>query len=509
MTGYFGDPVLPGFRPDPSVCRVGADYYLVTSSFEWFPGLPVFHSRDLVNWRRIGSALDRASQLDLDGCEPSRGLFAPTIRHHDGVFHLVCTLMDGPGHFVVTATDPAGPWSEPHWLEGEGFDPSLFFDDGPDDGEGDGDGEGERDEGGDGDGDGDGDGRAWFTAARVVDEAAGRTEIWMREYLPRERRLTGPEHVLWSGSHPGARWSEAPHLYKTGGTYLLVTAEGGTDVEHRVVAARAARVTGPYKGAPGNPVLPPAKGPVTCTGHADLVQTPNGDWRAVLLGVRPGSALGRETFLSRITWDAGWPVFSPVDHTDLRLPVHDDFATLRADWSILRTPRERFWTTGDGLRLQLRPDRLGERTTPSLLARPQEQPDCDVSTELHFTPTAPEEQAGFAVVLDDDTHLLFLRTAEGLSLRRGAEVLAGVRVPAGPIRLGVRIRGFSHTFAHAAPGGAWQDLTTVEATFLTPLFTSVQLGLYATSNGRPSTNQAHFTRFDITYPSPQEPPGRR
>ena len=173
--------MLPGFRPDPSVCRVGADYYLVTSSFEWFPGLPVFHSRDLVNWRRIGSALDRPSQLDLDGCEPSRGLFAPTIRAPStGVFHLVCTLMDGPGHFVVTAADPAGPWSEPYWLDGEGFDPSLFFDDGPD-----------------------GDGRAWFTAARVLDEAAGRTEIWMREYLPRERRLTGPEYVLWSGSRPG------------------------------------------------------------------------------------------------------------------------------------------------------------------------------------------------------------------------------------------------------------------------------------------------------------------
>lgn len=299
MTGFSGDPVLPGFRPDPSVCRVGADYYLVTSSFEWFPGLPVFHSRDLVNWRRIGSALDRPSQLDLDGCEPSRGLFAPTIRHHDGVFHLVCTLMDGPGHFVVTATDPAGPWSEPHWLDGEGFDPSLFFDDGPDDGDGHGDGEGN------------GDGRAWFTAARVVDEAAGRTEIWMREYLPQERRLTGPEHVLWSGSHLGARWSEAPHLYRIDGTYLLLTAEGGTDVDHSVVAARADRVTGPYEGAPGNPLLPPAKGPVTCTGHADLVQTPNGEWRAVLLGVRPGSALGRETFLSRTTWDDGWPVFSP------------------------------------------------------------------------------------------------------------------------------------------------------------------------------------------------------
>ncbi|WP_037634629.1 glycoside hydrolase family 43 protein [Streptomyces katrae] len=487
----FGDPVLPGFRPDPSVCRVGADYYLVTSSFEWFPGLPVFHSRDLVNWRRIGSALDRASQLDLDGCEPSRGLFAPTIRHHEGVFHLVCTLMDGPGHFVVTATDPAGPWSQPHWLDGEGFDPSLFFDAGPDD-------------------DGDGDGRAWFTAARVLDEAAGRTEIWMREYLPGERRLTGPEHVLWSGSHPGARWSEAPHLYKIDGTYLLLTAEGGTDVDHSVVAARADRVTGPYEGASGNPVLPPAKGPVICTGHADLVQTPYGDWRAVLLGVRPGSALGRETFLSRITWDDSWPVFSPVVHTGLRRPVHDDFATLSADWNSLRTPPERFWATGEGLRLQLRPERLGERTTPSLLVRPQEQPDCDVSTELHFTPAAPGEQAGLAVVLDDDTHLLFLRTTEGLTLRRGREVLAGVPVHPGPVRLGVRIRGFSHTFAHGAPdGGAWQDLTTVEATFLTPLFTGIQLGLYATSHGRPSTNQAHFTCFDLTYPSRQEPPGHQ
>lgn len=476
MTAMFGDPVLPGFRPDPSVCRVGADYYLVTSSFEWFPGLPVFHSRDLVNWRRLGSALDRPSQLDLDGCEPSRGLFAPTIRHHDGVFHLVCTLMDGAGHFVVTATDPAGPWSQPHWLDGEGFDPSLFFDD---------------------------DGRAWFTAARVVDEAAGFTEIWMRAYLPGERRLTGPEHVLWSGSRPGARWSEAPHLYKIDGTYLLLTAEGGTDVDHSVVAARARHVTGPYQGAPDNPVLPPSTGPVTCTGHADLVDTPNGDWRAVLLGVRPGSALGRETFLAWIAWDDGWPVFSPVVHTDLRRPLHDDFTVLSPDWSALRTPRAPFWTTGDGgLHLSLRPERLGERTTPSLLVRPQLHPDCDVSTELHFAPGAPDEQAGLAVVLDDDTHLLFLRTTEGLSLLHGPEVLARTPVPPGPVRLGVRIRGFVHTFAHAAPDGPWQDLATVEATFLTPLFTSVQLGLYATSNGRPSTTRARFGWFAITHPGP-------
>lgn len=487
MSTPFGDPVLPGFRPDPSVCRVGADYYLVTSSFEWFPGLPVFHSRDLVRWRRIGSALDRPSQLALDGCGPSRGLFAPTIRHHDGVFHLVCTLMDGPGHFVVTATDPAGPWSEPYWLEGEGFDPSLFFDDGPDGG----------------------DGRAWFTAARVLDEAVGRTEIWMREYLPREHRLTGPEYVLWSGSRPGARWPEAPHLYRVGGGYLLLTAEGGTAADHSVVAARADRVTGPYRGDPGNPVLPPAEGPVTCTGHADLVQTPSGDWRAVLLGVRPGSAIGRETFLTEVTWDDGRPVFSPVAHTADRRRVHDDFAALSPEWSTLRTPRTPFWTTRDGLRVRLRPERLGERTVPSLLVRPQEQPDCDVSTELHFAPSAPGEEAGLAVVLDDDAHLLLLRSAEGVVLRRGSEVLARAPVPPGPLRLGVRVRGFHHTFGYAASTGVWHDLATVEAGFLAPLFTSVQLGVYATSSGRPSTGEAHFAWFAIAYPERAEPSAQR
>ncbi|MEU5216924.1 glycoside hydrolase family 43 protein [Streptomyces sp. NPDC020807] len=478
MSGAFDQPVLPGFRPDPSVCRVGADHYLVTSSFEWFPGLPVFHSRDLVHWRRIGSALDRPSQLDLDGCGPSRGLFAPTIRHHDGLFHLVCTLMDGPGHFVVTAADPAGPWSEPYWLEGEGFDPSLFFDDGPD-----------------------GDGRAWFTAARVRDAAAGRTEIWMREYVPDERRLTGPEYVLWSGSHPEARWSEAPHLYRVDGVYVLLTAEGGTDVDHSVVAARSRHVTGPYEGVPGNPVLAPAPGgPVTCTGHADLVRTAYGDWRAVLLGVRPGSALGRETFLSRVTWEDGVPAFSPVAHAGRSRPLREDFAVLSDDWSTLRTPRAPFWSTGDGLRLRCRPEQLGDRVVPSLLVRPQEQPDCDVSTEIRFTPAGPGEAAGLAVVVDDDKHLLLLRTAEGLELRRGPEVLARAAAPSGPVRLGVRVRGFGHTFAHATPDGPWRDLATVEAEFLRPLFTGVQIGLYATSQGRPSANQAHFPWFAMAWP---------
>jgi alpha-N-arabinofuranosidase len=463
----FGDPVVPGFHPDPSICRVGADYYLVTSSFEWFPGLPMLHSRDLVRWEQLGHALDRPSQLDLDGCGPSRGLFAPTLRHHDGVFHLVCTLMDGPGHFVVTATDPAGPWSDPSWLEGDGFDPSLFFDD---------------------------DGRAWFTAARVLDEAAGHTEIWLREYDAAKLCLTGPEHVLWTGSRPGARWSEAPHLYKIDGRYLLITAEGGTAEDHTVVAARADAVTGPYTGAP---VLPPATGPdVTCTGHADLVQTPDGEWRAVLLGIRPGAALGRETFAAAVTWSDGWPVFSPLAHTAQRTPLHDTFDGLSPAWTTLRTPRTPFWSVGAGLRLRLRPERLGEPVNPSLLARPQEDPACEVSTELDFTPAGPHEHAGLAVVLDDNAHLLLVRTADGLAVLQGPTVLAAETVPAGPVRLGVRIRGLSHTFGYATGSGQWHDLVTVDATFLRPLFTGVQIGLYASSNGLPSDNEALFSRFD-------------
>ncbi|MFI0828137.1 hypothetical protein ACH4Q7_27230 [Streptomyces roseolus] len=209
-----------------------------------------------------------------------------------------------------------------------------------------------------------------------------------------------------------------------------------------------------------------------------------------------------------MTWNDGWPVFSSVALGDdrPRPPLHDDFAVLSADWSCLRTPRVPFWTTGDGLRL--RPERLGERGSPSLLARPQEQPDCDASTELHFAPAAPYEEAGLAVVLDDDARLLLVRTTKGLVLRRGPDVLARSGPSPGPVRLGVRVRGLTHTFAHAGPDGAWRDLATVEAAFLTPLFTGVPVGLYATSHDRPSTRDARFAWFDLRHPHPRNSPGR-
>jgi alpha-N-arabinofuranosidase len=226
----FRNPILPGFYPDPSICRAGEDYYLVTSTFEWFPGLPVFHSRDLVHWRQLGHVLDGPDQLPLDGMLPSRGLFAPTIRFAGGTFYVVCTLMDGGGNFVVTATDPAGPWSEPHWLpDAEGWDPSLFFDD---------------------------DGRVWFMATRLRCDPAyeGDSEIWLRELDLTKMQLIGTEFVLCGGALKGAVWAEAPHLYKVDGRYFLMIAEGGTEHDHAVTIACADRIIGPYHGNPRNPI---------------------------------------------------------------------------------------------------------------------------------------------------------------------------------------------------------------------------------------------------------------
>jgi xylan 1,4-beta-xylosidase len=293
----YTNPILPGFHPDPSICRVGDDYFLVTSTFEYFPGLPLHHSRDLVHWRPIGHVLDRPSQLPLDGVRPSGGLYAPAIRHHDGRFYLTCTLVDGTagsGHFVVTAEDPAGPWSEPVWLPGAGIDPSPFVDD---------------------------DGTAWFVANRPVTQPRfrGHTEIWLRRFDLDALSLVGDEHVLWDGALEGGVWSEGPHLFRRGPWYYLVTAEGGTHLDHAVMVARSREVTGPYESCPWNPALTHRHlgrhHPVAAVGHSDLVETQHGDWWAVMLAIRLAGGihhnLGRETFLAPVVWEDDWPVLAP------------------------------------------------------------------------------------------------------------------------------------------------------------------------------------------------------
>jgi xylan 1,4-beta-xylosidase len=500
LTG-FRNPILPGSHPDPSLCRVGSDFYLVTSTFEWFPGLPIFHSRDLVNWRPLGHVLDRPEQLPLDGIRPSGGLYAPTIRHHDGVFHVICTLVDGTaetGNFVVTATDPAGPWSQPHWLgEPDSFDPSLLFDD---------------------------DGRVWFHATRPVD-AAGHTEIWLRELDPAAMRLIGPEHVIWQGALRGAVWAEGPHLYRIGDRYHLVAAEGGTALDHAVSVARATHVTGPYEGNPRNPVLTHrhlgADHPIGATGHADLIQTADGDWWAVLLAIRPPGILGRETFLTPVGWQDGWPMITgvrPVE-TRPRLPEHRWPAEPRCDtfdgpelgphWNQLRTPRDRFWQTGDGLWLRLRPETLTERGCPSLIARRQQHAHFAAFTGLDFEPASATECAGLVLLQNDEFQLrceITLGLARLIRLAAGKdELLAEQPIGEGRIRLAVEAHDQAYEFRldGAAFGGP------VDGGVLNPhtagSFTGAYLGLYASSHGLPSTTTAHFPYFEYRSLEPPTP----
>jgi alpha-N-arabinofuranosidase len=505
----FRNPVLPGSHPDPSICRVGDDYYVVTSTFEYFPGLPVHHSKDLVHWRLIGHVLDRPDQLDLDGVRASGGLYAPTIRHHDGVFYVMCTLVDGndaSGNFVVTATDPAGKWSDPAWLpDADGFDPSLLFD---------------------------ADGSAWYCATRQLDEA-GHTAVWVQRFDASNLALTGEKSVIWQGALQGARWSEAPHIYRVGDWYYLLTAEGGTSMEHAVVVARSAQVTGPYLGCERNPVLTArhlgANAPVVATGHADLVETQNGEWWAVLLGVRDSERgnLGRETFLAPVTWEDGWPVFCPgVGHVRLaeRRPTLDDArwptpprcdsfddAGLAPEWMFVRTPRESWWSLGDRpgwLRLHARPVALTDAANPSFVCRRLRSRDFTAYTALELAPSSDDETAGVALVHSPDFQLRFeifgvdRRTARVVRRAGGVDEIAGtLPVAQGLIRLGVESRGTSTEF-RLDDGEGWRIVARCDASHLSYRsaggFFGVVIGMFAAGGDQPEPGVADFDWFELS-----------
>lgn len=295
LLNTFKNPIIEGFSPDPSVCAVGEDFYLVTSSFGYFPGVPIYHSRDMVNWQQIGNVLDRESQLNLAEAGSSRGIFAPTIRYHDGTFYMITTNVSDGGNFIVTASDPAGPWSDPYYLEGAiGIDPSLFFDE---------------------------DGRCYYTGTRPNPTGVtynGDWEIWLQELDLKTMQLIGVSTAIWKGAMNGVIWPEAPHLYRKDGYYYLLIAEGGTGPNHSATIARSEKVAGPYIGYPNNPILTHrhlgSAFPVQHVGHGDLIEAPGGKWFIVCLASRKfegSSNLGRETFLAEVIWEDGWPVVNP------------------------------------------------------------------------------------------------------------------------------------------------------------------------------------------------------
>ena len=231
--GEYLNPVVAGFYPDPSICRVGDDYYLVNSAFNYFPGIPIWHSMDLVNWTQIGNVIDRPSQFAMRGGQVSSGTYAPTIRYHDGTYYVVCTLVGGIGNFYVTAKDPKGPWSEPVRLQGVGgIDPSFFFDD---------------------------DGKCYICNCDEPPERRaqynGHRSIRLQEVDLDQKKVVGEQTILVNGGtdisqHPV--WCEGPHLYKINKTYYLMCAQGGTGTAHSEVIFKSDHLRGPYVPGPRN-----------------------------------------------------------------------------------------------------------------------------------------------------------------------------------------------------------------------------------------------------------------
>ena len=479
---------------------MGDDFYLVTSSFEYFPGVPIFHSRDLINWKQIGHCLTRASQLPLNGCWSSGGIWAPTIRHHNGIFYMTTTNTTGGGHFYVTATDPAGEWSEPIWVEGAGWDASLFFDD---------------------------DDKVYFQWY-VYPLGIHQTEI----DIATGKHITTPR-IVWEGN--GGRSPEGPHLYKIADHYYLMAAEGGTEDGHMVTIARSSNIWGPWKSCPRNPILSHRSldRPIQTTGHGDLVQAPDSSWWMVFLGTRPVGypryhLLGRETFLAPVIWENGWPVVGNNGTIDLEMDapipaahpwneietLRDDFdsSSLGFHWNWIRNPdptRYSLTLRPGWLRLNGAESTLDDLTSPTFLGRRQRHLKCRVTTLLDFHLQDENEEAGLVALGDNKHHYeigISLRSGErSVFVRRRIESLQAVvarhSIPDEQIQLRVDAEEAWYIFSYKTVDGEWIELARGETRYLSSeagaaMFTGTYFGMYATGNGKPSPTPADFDWFD-------------
>ena len=513
--GDYRNPILSGYYPDPSITRVGDRYYLVNSSFAHYPGLPIFTSTDLVNWRQIGNAIDRPDQFDFSGKRITLGMFAPDISFHDGLFYLVGTCVTCGGNFVMTAPDPAGPWSKPSWLPFEGIDPSIYW-------EGD---------------------RAFIVNNRAPAEPArydGHRAIWVQEFDWRNLRMTGQSTQIVNGGVDIARkpaWIEGPHLLKREGYYYLIAAEGGTGDQHSEVVFRSRGLRGPYTPHAGNPILsqrsldPARPHPVTSAGHAKLVQTEDGDWWATFLATRPYGPdlynIGRETFLLPVTWRDGWPHILPEGQPipyaapRPRLPAgstgtpptsgdfsyRDDFSSPRLGpaWIGVRTPMRPFYRLEQGALVLDGATALGDLSAaPAFIGRRQQHHVATVSTRLDYRPDAEGDRAGLMAVQSDRNFLFFgIMQSDGaphivLMAREGSDsdrLIASAPVdPSMPLTLTLAMDGGRMRASYASGGAESVLASDVDIRFLSTKlaggFVGTIIGPYAWNARvtRPSSN---------------------
>lgn len=533
----FINPIIPGGHPDPSICRVGDDFYIVNSTFEYFPGLPIHHSKDLVNWELIGYGLHRENQatgeVNLVDVQPNGGIHAPTIRFNNGVFYIIVTNVYSPPsgesgqmvNFIITATNPAGPWSQPHIIQGApGIDPDLFFDD---------------------------NGKVYFVGTHAVDKPNenGIGEIWVQELNIKEWKLEGERYSVWKGACGGC-CVEGPHMYKVNGKYYLMVAEGGTSHNHSVMIAASDKISGPFKSNPRNPILTSRhlslNNWVHSTGHADLVELKDGRWYMVALGIRNDkngtSNMGRETYLMPLEWEAvtvGWeevslnnwqpvtydfPVVAPesgkverynsLPFVDKAQYYNDAFADnfdareLKHEWNFRRVPLPKTFSleAREGfLRLYLGPQTFKLRGQYKLMGIRQKESDFEYSAKMNFTPEKDMAEAGISIFQQDDNYVNFTvekkngdvnlkLTIKGSDKELEIAKQETLKTYKGEIIFKLISKNDTYQYLYSLDGGDnFKHFTDTQSDIvICKGYIGTYMGIYATSNGKPTKEYADF-----------------
>ncbi|WP_373058023.1 glycoside hydrolase family 43 protein [Zunongwangia sp. H14] len=524
---YYQNPILAGWYPDPAITDDGnGNYYMVHSTFAFFPGIPIFHSTDLVNWEQIGNVLDRPEQLNLEGFGVSRAIFAPDISYNNGTFYVTCTMVDGKGNFLVTAKDPAGPWSNPIWLpEVKGIDPGLFFDEN----------------------------KTYLVynsdAPNNEPQYSGHRTIRMVEFDKENLEVISDNRILVNGGVDISTkpvWAEGPRIYKENGYYYLMTAEGGTAVNHSEMIYRNKNIDSEFIPYKNNPILtqrqldPNRNKPITSAGHADLIQDKNGDWYGVFLAVRPYEDdyynTGRETFMAPVKWENDWPVFDlggekikyqyPLpEGTSIEkdlFPLNGNFSfrrefdkdSLGLSWLFLRTPLEKWYKLENSkLILKTRSQTVEGTSNPSFIGHRQQHLNGEVSISLDFKAESEDESAGM-LAFQNESHYYYLhKTLENgkpiVALAKGTEngstIVAKeeITINDSPLLLKIEFNKDRYNFYYATTKNNWERLAKdIDGKYLSTKvvggFVGVTLGMYTTSNGEKSDNSASFNWFEYT-----------
>ncbi len=492
---YF-NPIIRGFNPDPSICRVDNDYYIVTSTFEYFPAIPVYRSTDLVNWEQIGNCIESKEQLNFENVMVEGGMWAPTIRFYEGKFYVVAKFKEF-GNFIISSENPATGWSKPVKVDIEGIDPSIFFEDG----------------------------KAYYcTNARGKDD---KEAISLVEINPETGEMLSEIKQIWHGaSENKPQYLEAPHIYHIGRWYYIWCAEGGTGYNHMITVARSSNIWGPYENCPNNPILTnknkeEKEANVAGSGHGDLVEDSNGNWWVVHLATRPNekwySPLGRETFLLPVIWKDEWPVIGDgMSHIGCEAPLWNeqklpsgwkaDFSKIGPQWLFLRNPVEENYILKQNY-LILKPSNIkisDEKGSPTFMALRQFDIRCILKVQMSFETERDGDEAGLTIYTSNKCYFsLYKKNENGknyIFADKNTKTFEQVKVEIeeGIMNFKIELYKDRYKFYCSINGKEYNlgEFKTSEKEEAGKSFTGVLMGMYAQCNEKTNA-QAEIYSFEV------------